>query len=137
MLRQGLAIELEQSPFLSIISQRRIQQVLNLMDRPADTRLTPEVAREVCERTASAAVLDGSITALGSKYILGLSARNCRTGDVLYEEQAQAAREEDVPDALGQIARKFRTGAGESIALSILDSAGRRHHDVARSVEGL
>ena len=91
-LRQGLAVELEQSPFLSLISEQRIQQTLRLMDQPAGARLTPEVAREICERTASAAVLDGSIATLGSHYVLGLHAQDCRTGDVLAEEQVQAAR---------------------------------------------
>ena len=91
-LRQGLAVQLEQSPFLSLISEERIQQVLRLMGKPADARLTPVIAREICERTASAAVLEGSIASLGSQYVLGLRAENCRTGDVLAEEQAQAAR---------------------------------------------
>ena len=89
-LRQGMAVQLEQSPFLSLVSEERIQQALRLMGQPADTRLTPEVAREICERTASAAVLDGSIASLGSQYVLGLRAKNCRTGDVLAEEQVQA-----------------------------------------------
>src|SRR5208283_1067695 len=71
-LRQGMAVQLEQSPFLSLISDERIQQMLKLMAKPADARLTPEIAREICERTASAAVLDGSIANLGSQYVLGL-----------------------------------------------------------------
>ena len=103
-LRQGLAVQLEQSPFLSLVSEERIQQSLRLMGQPADARLTPELAREICERTASAAVLEGSIASLGSQYVLGLRAKNCRTGDVLDEEQVQAARKEDVLNALSQIA---------------------------------
>jgi DNA-binding winged helix-turn-helix (wHTH) protein/tetratricopeptide (TPR) repeat protein len=114
-LRQGLAVQLEQSPFLSLISEEPIQRVLRLMGKPADARLTPEIAREVCVRTASAVVLDGSIASLGSQYVLGLRAEDCRTGDVLAEEQVQAARKEDVLTALGQIASKFRTRAGESL----------------------
>jgi len=114
-LRQGLAVQLEQSPFLSIISEQRIQQVLKLMGKPADARLTPEFAREICERTASAAVLDGSIASLGGQYVLGLRAEDCRTGDVLAEQQVQAARKEDVLNALGQIASKFRSRVGESL----------------------
>ena len=86
------------------------------MGQPADARLTPELAREICERTASAAVLEGSIASLGSQYVLGLRAKNCRTGDVLDEEQVQAARKEDVLNALSQIASKFRTRVGESLA---------------------
>ena len=85
------------------------------MGKPADARLTPEIAREICERTASAAVLDGSIASLGSQYVLGLRAKDCRTGDVLADEQAQAARKEDVLNALGQIASKFRSRVGESL----------------------
>jgi eukaryotic-like serine/threonine-protein kinase len=114
-LRQGMAVQLEQSPFLSLISEQRIQQTLRLMGHLADARLTPEIAREVCERTASAAVLDGSIASLGSQYVLGLRAKNCRTADVLDEEQVQAARKEDVLNALTQIASKFRTRVGESL----------------------
>ncbi len=115
-LRQGLAVQLEQSPFLSLISESRIQQTLHLMGRPADAGLTPALAREVCERTASAAVLEGSIARLGSRYVLGLRANNCRTGEVLDEEQVQAARKEDVLNALSQIGSKFRTRVGESLA---------------------
>ena len=114
-LRQGMAVQLEQSPFLSLIPEERMRQVLKLMSKPADARLTPEIAREICERTASAAVLDGSIASLGSRYVLGLRAKDCRTGDVFAEEQVQAARKEDVLNALGQIARKFRARVGESL----------------------
>jgi len=115
-LRQGLAVQLEQSPFLSLVSEERIQQILKLMAKPADARLTSEIAREICERTASAAVLDGSIASLGSQYVLTLRAKDCRTGDVLDEEQVQAARKEDVLNALSQIASRFRTRVGESLA---------------------
>jgi eukaryotic-like serine/threonine-protein kinase len=115
-LRQGMAVQLEQSPFLSLVSDERIQQILQMMGQSTDARLTPESAREVCQRTASAAVLDGSISSLGSQYVLGLRARDCRTGEVLAEEQVQAARKEDVLNALGQIASKFRTRVGESLA---------------------
>jgi len=115
-LRQGLAVQLEQSPFLSLVSEQRVQQTLRLMGRPADARLIPELAREICERTASAAVLEGSIASLGSEYVLGLHAKNCRTGDVLDEEQVQAARKEDVLNSLSRIASRFRTRVGESLA---------------------
>ena len=115
-LRQGLAVQLGQSPFLSLISDERIQQMLKLMAKPADTRLTPEVSREICDRTASAAVLDGSIASLGSQYVLTLRATDCRTGEVLAEEQVQVARKEDVLNALSQISSKFRTRVGESVA---------------------
>jgi eukaryotic-like serine/threonine-protein kinase len=115
-LRQGLEVQLEQSPFLSLVSRDRVQQTLRMMDQPPDARLTPGLARQVCERTGSAAVLDGSIASLGSQYVLGLHATNCRTGNVLDEEQVQAAKKEDVLSALSQIARKFRTHVGESLA---------------------
>ena len=114
-LRQGLAIELQQSPFLSLISDERIQRTLRLMDQPADARLSPAMAREICERTGGAAVLEGSIAPLGSRYVLALSAKNCRTGEVLDEEQEQAARKEDTLTALSRIAGRFRERAGESL----------------------
>ncbi len=114
-LRQGMAVQLEQSPFLSLISEERIREVLRMMGQPADGRLTPDVAREICERTASAAVLDGSIASLGSQFVLGLRAKDCRSGEVLAEEQVQAARKEDVLNALSQIATKFRSRVGESL----------------------
>jgi eukaryotic-like serine/threonine-protein kinase len=114
-LRRGLAVQLEQSPYLSLIADDRIQEVLKEMARPVDTRLTPAIAQEICVRTASAAVLDGSIAPLGSQYVLGLRARDCQTGKVLAEEQVQAARKEDVLHALDQIAGKFRTQVGESL----------------------
>jgi len=116
-LRQGLAVQLEQSPFLGLISDDRIQQMLRLMAKPADARLTPEISREICERTASAAVLDGSIASLGTGYVLTLRAKDCRGGEVLDDEQAQAARKEDVLKALGQIATKFRSRVGESLSM--------------------
>ncbi len=114
-LRQGLAVQLEQSPFLSLVSDARIRQTLRLMGQPADARLTPELAREICERNGSAAILEGSIATLGSQYVLGLRARNCRTGEVLDEEQMQSSRKEDVLNTLSQIASKFRTRVGESL----------------------
>ena len=115
-LRQGLAAELGQSPFLSLISEQRIQHTLRLMERRDDERLTFDLAREVCERIGSAAVLEGSIAKLGSKYVLGLRARSCRAGDVLDDEQTQARNREDVLDALSQMARKLRARLGESLA---------------------
>jgi serine/threonine protein kinase len=115
-LRQGLAVQLEQSPFLSLVSDERIQKALGLMGQAADAPLTSELAKEICQRTTSAAVLEGSIAPLGGQYVLWLRAKNCRTGDVLDEEQVQAARKEDVLTALSQIASKFRTRVGESLS---------------------
>ena len=115
-LRQGVAVQLQQSPFLSLISEERIRKELRLMQQAPDARLTPGVAQNVCVRTASAAVLDGSIAMLGSQYVLGLRAKNCTNGDILADEQAQAARKEDVLGALSQMASRFRTQVGESLA---------------------
>ncbi len=115
-LRQGLAIQLEQSPFLSLVPDDRVRRTLRLMGQPPDAPLIPQRAREICERTASAAVLGGSIASLGSQYVLGLSARTCDSGQVLDEEQVQAPRKEDVLNALSQIASRFRTRVGESLA---------------------
>jgi eukaryotic-like serine/threonine-protein kinase len=115
-LRQGLTVQLEQSPFLNLVTEERTRQVLQMMGLPADTRLTPAVALEVCQRTASAAVLNGSIASLGSQYVLGLRAVDCRNGQVLDAEQAQVARKEDVLNALSQIASRFRPRVGESLA---------------------
>src|SRR4029079_13104254 len=113
-LRLALSVELQQSPFLSLISDRQGPHQLALMGQPKDARLTPDVAQQICERTASAMVLEGSIASLGSQYVVGLRAKNCATGDMLDQEQAVAARREDVLNSVGQVARKFRTRVGES-----------------------
>ena len=115
-LRQGLAIQLQQSPFLSLISERPDPENDRTDGPAADARLTPEIAQDVCVRTASAAMLEGSIASLGSQYVVGLRARNCTTGDILADEQTQAARKEEVLGALSQIASRFRTRVGESLA---------------------
>ncbi|MFZ0320107.1 MAG: winged helix-turn-helix domain-containing protein [Candidatus Sulfotelmatobacter sp.] len=115
-LRQGMAVQLEQSPFLNLISDQRIRLTLHLMGRSPDAALTPELAREICERTGSDAVLEGSIARLGSQYVVGLRAKGCRTGDILDDEQAQATRKEDVLNALSQMASKFRGRVGESLS---------------------
>src|SRR4029453_14402607 len=115
-LRQGLAVQLQQSPFLSLVSDERIRKTLPLMNQPADGRLTPDVARVVCIRTGSAAVLHGSIAALGSQYVLGLRATNCATGDILADEQAQAARKEEALSPPRQMTTRFRARVGESLA---------------------
>jgi len=115
-LREGLSIELQQSPFLSLIPDQQVQRTLTLMGQPEGARLTPELSQQVCERTGSAAVVEGSIASLGSKYVLGLRARNCNTGNVLDEEQIQAAKREDILNTLSEIAGKFRARVGESLA---------------------
>jgi eukaryotic-like serine/threonine-protein kinase len=115
-LRQGLTVQLQQSPFLSLISDDRVSRTLALMQQPPNARLTPDIAHGVCVRTASAAVLEGSIATLGSTYVLGLRAKSCTTGDILADDQAQATRKEDVLNTLGQMATRFRTDVGESLA---------------------
>jgi tetratricopeptide (TPR) repeat protein/predicted Ser/Thr protein kinase len=114
-LKQGLYVQLEQSPFLSLISERRVKDTLELMGRPADEHLTPEVTREVCQRTDSKAMLTGSIAGLGSQYVIGLKAVNCNTGDVLAGAQEQAAGKEEVLKALDMAAVSLRSKLGESL----------------------
>ena len=115
-LRQGLSAQLEQSPFLNLLSDERVAQTLALMAQPKDARLTRELAHGVCQRTASAASIEGSISSLGSQYVVGLKAVNCRSGDVLANEQATASGKEQVLKALGEAATKMREKLGESLA---------------------
>jgi DNA-binding winged helix-turn-helix (wHTH) protein/Tfp pilus assembly protein PilF len=115
-LKQGLSVQLEQTPFLDLLSEDRVNATLKLMGRPAGDRLTPEVTREVCERTGSKAMLTGSIAALGSQYVIGLKAVNCNTGDVLAEAQEQATGKETVLKALDAAAVSLRGKLGESLS---------------------
>jgi serine/threonine protein kinase/Flp pilus assembly protein TadD len=115
-LRQGLAVQLEQSPFLSLISEKRIHQGLRLMGQPADAKLTPEIARELCQRIGSAAVIDGSIAQIGTQYLLTLKAVNCVSGESLASTEAQASDKNHVLDALGTTASEIRNKLGESLS---------------------
>ena len=115
-LKQGLSVQLEQSPFLSLISERRMNETLKLMGRSPGDRLTPEVTHEVCQRTGSKAMLTGSIAGLGSEYVIGLKAVNCNTGDVLAEAQEQAVGKEVVLKALDAAAVSLRGKLGESLS---------------------
>jgi len=115
-LRQGLAVQLEQSPFLSLISDQQIQQTLGLMGQKPDARLTPEVARELCQRTASAAALDGSIAQIGTPYLLTVKAVDCSNGKMLASAEAQASDKNHVLDALGKTAAEMRNKLGESLS---------------------
>src|SRR5262245_48636234 len=115
-LRQGLAVQLGQSPFLNILPDDRIRRALQLMGRPPTEPLTDYVARDLCVRTGSTAIVGGTIVNLGTQYIIGLHAQNCATGDVLDQQQLQAARKEDVLNVLSQLATRFRTRVGESLA---------------------
>jgi len=115
-LQQGLAVQLEQSPFLSIVSDSRIAETLALMTQLKDARLTQKLAREVCQRTASAATIEGSISSKGGQYVVGLRAVNCRSGDLLAEEQVTANGKAQVLSALGEAATKMGRKLGESLA---------------------
>jgi eukaryotic-like serine/threonine-protein kinase len=115
-LKQGLSIQLEQSPFLGLVSERKVNETLRLMGRTAGDRLTPEVTREVCQRTASKAMLTGSIARLGNQYVIGLKAVSCDTGDMLGEAQEQAAGKEAVLKALDHAAISLRDKLGESLS---------------------
>lgn len=115
-LRQGLASQLEQTPFLTLVSDSIIAQTLTQMSKPRDTRLTPELAREVGQRHGAAASIEGSISALGTQYVVSLRAVNCRDGNLLGQEQETATAKENVLNALGQAATKLRKRLGESLA---------------------
>jgi serine/threonine protein kinase/Flp pilus assembly protein TadD len=114
-LKQGLALQLEQSPFLDLVSDRKAIETLKLMGRPADERMTSTVTREVCLRTGSKAMVTGSIAGIGSQYQVGLKATNCNTGDVLAEAHEQAAGKEAVLKALDRAAVSVRGKLGESL----------------------
>jgi eukaryotic-like serine/threonine-protein kinase len=115
-LKTALTVSLRQSPFLNLLSDDRVGATLKLMTRPANTLLTSEVTREVCQRAQSKAYIAGSIAILGSEYVLGLKAVNCQSGDTLAQEQVTAAAKEKVLDALGEAASKLRGELGESLA---------------------
>jgi hypothetical protein len=115
-LKTALYVSLRQSPFLNVLSDSEVAKTLQQMTRPASTKLTPEVARELCQRAGSKAYLAGSVGSLGSEYVLGLKAVNCQSGDTLAEEQVTAASKEKVLDTLGEAASKLRGELGESLA---------------------
>ena len=115
-LKQGLSVQLGQSPFLDLLSENKVNQTLKLMGRPAGDRLTHEVTREVCQRTGSKAIVTGSIAGLGSQFVIGLKAVNCNTGDALAETQEQAGGKEAVLEALDAAAVNLRGKLGESLS---------------------
>jgi eukaryotic-like serine/threonine-protein kinase len=114
-LREGLSIELEQSPFLNVLSDEKTGETLRMMGRPQDTKLVPEIAKEVCQRNSSAAVLDGSIAQIGEHYLLTLKAVDCANGDSIATVAAQAKDKTNVLDALGQASSEIRSKLGESL----------------------
>jgi len=115
-LKQGLSVQLEQSPFLELISEDKINETLKLMGRPIGEKLTTEITREICQRVGSKAMLTGSVAELGSQYVIGLKAVNCNSGDVLAEAQEQAAGKELVLKALDNAAVSLRGKLGESLS---------------------
>jgi eukaryotic-like serine/threonine-protein kinase len=115
-LKTALSISLQQSPFLNVLSDSRVTSTLREMTRPADTKLTPEVTRELCQRAGSRAYIVGSIARLGSEYVLGLKALNCQSGDTLSQVQLTATSKEKVLNTLGDAASKLRGELGESLA---------------------
>jgi tetratricopeptide (TPR) repeat protein/predicted Ser/Thr protein kinase len=115
-MKQALSVSLQQSPYLNVLSDDKVVATLRMMTQPPNTRLTPDVARELCQRANSKAYIGGSIANIGSQYVIGLKAVNCLSGDVLAQEQATAAGKEKVLDALGEAATKLRAQLGESLA---------------------
>ena len=113
-LKQALSIQLGRSPFLNVLSALKVRETLTFMGRSPNDRVTDDAAREICERTGSSVTVSGSITMLGSQYILGLSATNCHSGEILAQEQVQCARKEDVLSVLSQATTKIRAELGES-----------------------
>ena len=114
-LRQGLAVQLEQSPFLSLVPEQRLNQILRLMGQPAGAKLTPEIGRDVCVRVGSKALINGSIAQIGTQYLLTLKAVNCMSGESLASADAQARDKNHVLDALGKTASEIRSKLGESL----------------------
>jgi eukaryotic-like serine/threonine-protein kinase len=115
-LKEALEVQLRQSPFLSVLPEQRVQGTLRLMGREPGEKLTPAVARDLCERTASKAMIGGSISQLGQSYVISLAASNCRTGDTIEKTQVQAGSKDEVLKALGTAAGGLRRGLGESLA---------------------
>ena len=115
-LKDALRLSLRQSPFLNLLSERKVSQALTLMTRPADTPLTPEIARDVCRRVGSKAYLAGAIATLNGEYVIGLKAVNCASGETLAQEQVTAENKKKVLEALSEAASKIRERLGESLA---------------------
>ncbi|HEU5451655.1 MAG TPA: serine/threonine-protein kinase, partial [Terriglobales bacterium] len=115
-LKQALTVALQQSPYLNVVPEQKVQKTLKLMNQPADTRITSDVGREICQRNGVKAMLVGSISSLGSQYVLTLTAVNATTGDTLADAQQQAGRKEEVLNALGKAASEVRKKLGESLA---------------------
>src|SRR5208282_1216312 len=114
-LRQAISVQMGQSPFLNILSDARTRATLRLMAMPPGTKVTPDVARDLCQRAGAKAYVAGTIGSLGSQYVIGLDAVNCKTGDLLVQEQVTAENKEHVLRALGETATRLRMKLGESL----------------------
>ena len=115
-LRQALLVQIQQSPFLNVVSQDRVREALRFMSRAPNESITGAAAREVCQRLSVKAMLEGSIARLGSQYVLTLNAVNCATGEILTSRQAQVSKPEDALGAIGDGAMSMRRDLGESLA---------------------
>ena len=120
-LRQGLAVQLEQSPYLNLVSEQQIAQTLKQMEQPLGARLTNELARDVCQRVNATAAIEGSVAMIDNQYIVGLSAVNCRKGEVLAREQVTSENMKSVLAALAKAASELRAKLGESLASVMLN----------------
>ncbi|MGH9200824.1 MAG: hypothetical protein ACRD2A_06275 [Vicinamibacterales bacterium] len=135
-LRQGLIVQLQQSPFLHVLPDQRVRRTLTMMGQPPETKLTAAIALEVCQRSSSAAIVEGSIASLGTQYVLGLRATDCRSEELLDSQQSQVPGKEDVLGALSRMASAFRARAGESLAT--IQSHDKPLHDATTiSIEAL
>jgi tetratricopeptide (TPR) repeat protein len=115
-LKEALAVQLAQSPYFNIFPQERVRETLRYMGRSPEERITPDLARQICQREGVKAVLNGSITSIGSEYVLGVDAVNCQTGDTLAREQVEVAKKEQVIGGVGKAASSLRGKLGESLA---------------------
>jgi eukaryotic-like serine/threonine-protein kinase len=138
-LKQALAVQLEQSPFLNIFPDQRTRDTLRFMGRSPDERVTPDLARQICAREGIKAVLNGSVATIGTQYVVGVDAVNCESGDSLAREQVQVDRKEEVLTAVGKAASGLRSKIGESLpSLRKFDAPSRRsHYFVAGGAEGV
>jgi DNA-binding winged helix-turn-helix (wHTH) protein len=135
-LKTALSVSLQQSPFLSVLPDSKVAQTLQQMTRPASTKLTPEVTRELCQRARSKAYIAGSIGSLGSEFVVGLKAVNCQSGDTLAQEQVTAVSKEKVLDALDEATAKLRGELGESLS-SVQKFDVPLYHATTSSLEAL
>jgi len=136
-LKQALAFQLQQSPFLKAMDDAEIRQTLKLSGRSPDARVTGEIARDICIREGHKATLEGSIAALGSRYLIALEAVNCQTGETFAREQAEAANKEHVIDALGRATSSMRAKLGESLSTIQGENRAYQHPVTTSSLEAL